>query len=84
MRSWTHTREAMVVLRSVRARFTGGKLEPLEPLDLEEGAEVSVTVDEQVHPTEEAEDAALARAIEDGLTTERVSLDETMSTLRAC
>ena len=27
-----------MVLRSVRARFTGGKLEPLEPLGLEEGA----------------------------------------------
>ena len=65
-----------MVLRSVRARFTGGKLEPLEPLGLEEGAEVSVTVDEQLHPTEEAEDAALARAIEEGLATERVSEQE--------
>ena len=71
-----------MVPRSVRARFTGGKLEPLEPLGLEEGAEVSVTVDEQVHPTEEAEDAALARAINEGLTTERVSKDEIVSILR--
>lgn len=71
-----------MVLRSVRARFTDGKLEPLEPLGLEEGAEVAVTVDEQVHATEEAEDAALARAIEEGLTTERVSEDEVMSILR--
>ena len=71
-----------MVLRSVRARFTGGKLEPLEPLGLEEGAEVSVTVDEQVHPTEEAEDAALARAIEEGLATERVSEQESTAILR--
>ena len=71
-----------MVLRSVRARFTGGKLEPLEPLGLEEGAEVSVTVDERVHPTEEAEDAALARAIEEGLTTERVSEQEITAILR--
>ena len=71
-----------MVLRSVRARFTGGKLEPLEPLGLEEGAEVSVTVDEQVHPTEEAEDAALARAIEEGLATERVSKEEVISILQ--
>ena len=71
-----------MVLRSVRARFTGGKLEPLEPLGLEEGAEVSVTVDEQVHPTEEAEDAALARAIEEGLATERVSEQEIAAILR--
>ena len=73
-----------MVLRSVRARFTGGKLEPLEPLGLEEGAEVSVTVDEQLHPTEEAEDAALARAIEEGLATERVSEQEITAILRAC
>ncbi len=71
-----------MVLRRVRARFTGGKLEPLEPLGLEEGAEVALTVDEQVHPTEGAEDAALARAIEEGLTTERVSKEEVMSILR--
>ena len=71
-----------MVLRSVRARFTGGKLEPLEPLGLEEGAEVSVTVDEQVHPTEEAEDAALTRAIEEGLATERVSEQEITAILR--
>ncbi len=71
-----------MVLRRVRARFTDGKLEPLEPLGLEEGAEVALTVDEQVHPTEEAEDAALARAIEEGLTTDRVSKEDVMSILR--
>ena len=71
-----------MVLRSVRAGFTGGKLEPLEPLGLEEGAEVFVTVDEQVHPTEEAEDAALARAIKEGLATERVGEQEVTAILR--
>ena len=71
-----------MVLRGVRARFTGGKLEPLEPLGLEEGAEVSVTVDGQVHPTEEAEDAALTRAIEEGLATERVSEQEITAILQ--
>jgi hypothetical protein len=29
---------------TIQARFCGGKLEPLEPLDLEEGREVTVTV----------------------------------------
>ena len=41
-----------------------------------------MTANEQVHPTEEAENAALARAIEEGLATERVSKDEIMSILR--
>ena len=71
-----------MALRTVKARFADGKLEPLEPIGLEEGSEVSVTVDEQVHATEEAEDAALVRAIEEGLTTERVSRDEIMAILR--
>ncbi len=71
-----------MVLRSVRARFTGGKLQPLEPLGLEEGAEVSVTANEQVHLTEEAEDAALARAIEEGLATGRVGEQEITAILR--
>ena len=65
-----------MALRRVKARYTNGVLEPEEPLGLEEGVEVEVTVDEHVHATEEAEDAALGRAIEEGLTTERVSEDE--------
>lgn len=64
----------MVRMR-IRARFRHGVLEPSEPLDLEEGVEVEVelTVDEQVDATEKAEDAALIRAIQEGLTTERVT-----------
>ena len=64
------------MIRSVRARFTGGMLEPLEPLALEEGEEVVVTLEEQVHASEEAEDAALARAMDEAMTTERVSEQE--------
>ena len=43
--------------RSVRARFADGKLEPLEPLDLDEGCEVTVTVEEPIEeaPREEEE-----------------------------
>ena len=33
---------------SVRARYTNGVLTPLEPLDLEEGAEVTVSLQEAV------------------------------------
>lgn len=70
------------MIRTIRARYSGGKLEPLEPLALEEGEEIEVTLSEQVHESEEAEDAALARAIEEGLTTERVSEQEIRAILR--
>ena len=46
-----------MVMRSVRARFADGKLEPLEPLELEEGCEVTVSVEAPVEeaPREEEE-----------------------------
>ncbi|MDE2868676.1 MAG: hypothetical protein OXR64_03275 [Chloroflexota bacterium] len=43
---------------------------------------MSVTVDKQVHASEEKEDAALARAIETGRTTQRVTEQEVMAVLR--
>lgn len=73
-----------MVRRRIKARFRHGVLEPSEPLGLEEGAEVEieVTVDGHVDATEEAEDAALVRAIQEGLTTERVPEDVIMAILR--
>ena len=44
-----------MVLRSIRARYSKGVLEPLEELDLEEGAEVSVSIEETPSPTHDAE-----------------------------
>ncbi|MCY3645648.1 MAG: antitoxin family protein [Chloroflexi bacterium] len=70
------------MIRTIRARYSNGKLEPLEPLALEEGEEIEVTLSEQVHESEEAEDAALRRAIEEGLTTERVDKQEVLDMLR--
>ena len=70
------------VIRTIRARYSKGKLEPLEPLALEEGEEIELTLEEQVHESEEAEDAALRRAIEEGLTTERVDKQEVLDILR--
>ena len=32
---------------TIKARYTNGQLTPLEPLDLEEGAEVTVSVEER-------------------------------------
>ena len=43
-----------MVLRSVRVRFTDGKLEPLDELDLEEGAEVEVTLEDGRSPDTDA------------------------------
>jgi predicted DNA-binding antitoxin AbrB/MazE fold protein len=34
------------MVREIRARYSNGKIEPLEPLELEEGEEVIVTVPE--------------------------------------
>ena len=68
----------------IRARFKHGVLEPSEPLNLEEGVEVELdlNVGEHEHATEEAEDAALVKAIQEGLTEERVPEDVIMAILR--
>jgi predicted DNA-binding antitoxin AbrB/MazE fold protein len=45
---------------TVKARYSKGVIEPLEKLDLEEGKEVNVTINEV--PLEEAENAFLKSA----------------------
>ena len=47
------------MITTVRARYENGVLTPLEPLDLEEGAEVSVSVSVSVEsaPVEASEEA---------------------------
>ena len=70
------------MIRTVRARVTEGVLELLEPLALEEGQEIVVTLKEVVHATEEAEDAALARAMDEAMTDERVNEPEVRAILR--
>ena len=70
------------MIRTIRARYSEGVLEPLEPLALEEGEEIELTLEEQVHESEEAEDAAFARAMEEAMTTERVSELEIRAILR--
>ena len=39
-----------VMITNVKARYTNGVLTPLEPLDLEEGKEVMVSIDEAPQP----------------------------------
>lgn len=70
------------MIRTIRARYSGGMLEPLEPLALEEGEEIELTLEEQVHESEEAEDAAFARAMQEAMTSERVSEEEIRAILR--
>ena len=41
------------MIANVKARFSDGVLTPLEPLDLEEGEEVTVTIDTKPHLSEE-------------------------------
>ena len=54
------SREAIVVLKHFRARYSKGVLEPLEELDLEEGAEVSVSIEKAPSPKRDPE--AIRRA----------------------
>ena len=67
--------------KTVRAKFTNGTIVPLEPIGLEEGAEILVTLEEKAHSVE-AEDIALARAIVEGLDTQPVSKQRVLDILR--
>ena len=40
------------MLRTIRAKFTGGALKPLERLDLEEGMEVTVSIEDSLSSDE--------------------------------
>ncbi len=44
-----------MVTRDFRARYSKGVLEPLEAIDLEEGAEVSLSIKEEPSPNEAGE-----------------------------
>ena len=69
-------------MKRVKAKFTNGAIVPLEPLDIEEGEEVLLALEEETHSSVEAEDAALVRAIAEGLTTSPVSKQRVLAVLR--
>lgn len=48
---------------NVKARFTNGVLTPLEPLDLEEGQEVVVSVEETPREVENQKEGPLSRIL---------------------
>ncbi|MXZ89507.1 MAG: DUF104 domain-containing protein [Dehalococcoidia bacterium] len=70
------------MIKSVRARFRGGLFEPLDEVDLEEGAEVLLTLEDEVFQTEEEENAAFARAIAEGMKTPFMDSQEVLDILR--
>ena len=51
------------MITNVKARFTNGALVPLEPLDLEEGREVTVSVDETPREIGEEKEGPLLRIL---------------------
>ena len=69
--------------RTIKAKYTQGHIVPSEELDIKEGEEVLVVVEERTHDSVEAEDAALARAIADGLKTESVSRQQVIAILQS-
>ncbi len=70
------------MIKSVRARFRGGLFEPLDEVDLEEGAEVLLTLEDEVFQSEEEEDAGFARAIAEGMKTPFMDSQEVVDILR--
>ena len=48
----------------IRAKYQNGVLTPLDPLDLEDGAEVSITVEERAKPKAKKSDDASASVSE--------------------
>ena len=70
------------MIKSVRARFRGGLFEPLDEVDLEEGAEVLLTLEDEVFQSEEEEEDAFARAIAEGMKTPFMDSQEVLDILR--
>ena len=68
--------------RTIKAKYKNGHIVPVEPLDMEEGEEILVVVEERTHSSVEAEDSALARAIAEGLTSEPVGKQQVIGILQ--
>ena len=69
--------------RTIKAKYKNGHIVPVEPLDMEEGRELLVTVEEPTHDNADAEDAALARAIAEGLESAPVDKAEVIGILQS-
>ena len=69
--------------RTIKAKYIQGHIVPSEELDMKEGEEVLVLVEERTHGSVEAEDAALALAIAEGLKTESVGKQQVIAILQS-
>ena len=69
--------------RTIKARYTKGHIVPSEELNMEEGEEVLVVVEERIHDSVEAEDSGLARAIAEGLSSEPVGKQQVIGILQS-
>ena len=69
--------------RTIKARYTKGHIVPSEELNMEEGEEVLVVVEERIHDSVEAEDSGLARAIGEGLSSEPVGKQQVIGILQS-
>ena len=69
--------------RTIKAKYKNGHIVPVEPLDMEEGRELLVTLEERTHDNENAEDVALARAIDEGLESAPVDKAEVIGILQS-
>ena len=69
--------------RTIKAKYKNGHIVPIEPLDMEEGRELLVTVEERTHDNADAEDGALARAIAEGLESAPVDRKEIIGILQS-
>ena len=69
-------------MKIVNAKFTNGIIAPEEPLDIEEGEEIRLTLEGPAEVKVETADAALARAIAEGLATRPVGKRRVLAILR--
>ena len=68
--------------RTIKAKYTQGHIVPFEELDIKEGEEVLVALEESTHDISKAEDTALSRAITEGLESREVGRGEVFRILR--
>ena len=68
--------------RTIRAKFKDGHIVPEEPLDVPEGEDLLVTFEDSTADGVEAEDAALARAIDEGLKSKGVDREQVVRVLQ--
>ncbi len=70
------------MFKTIKAKYSHGHIVPVESLDMEERQEFFVTVEELTYDNVDAEDAALVRAIAEGLQSAPVDREEVIRILQ--